>query len=446
MITKSKKFYVSFLMAFMMFLSCLMPEIGALSSGKTAFADDLPKTKVYYITDYAGSDEIEKMIIQQTGLPVERQYFPGDELTQLLSRKREDGNAITLLFDSLSSAKNAYVILEIRTRFLPQPIAEGESEPYLTHNLRHLFLGLKGENCEIMFICGTDESFFGSYKEFLSFADIHVNTDVLYLYFATIFKQIAAESGNGDGRFNNATLIFDENFSKNIRKGFKECYFFKAFFIAYIRSVYREEIESGATSRIIFEENNIKVLCHITDDDRYPDRFYDVVRGDEFDWSLDKERFDNARIYAFGATWKDEECDEPYSLKWLRAMFEIRDFLNFDNENFNIYMYNDARHTYSELRDSSVRSAHTVTDINYVIKPFVCGSVMKRFDNWSGNCDITHKPWDNGDGNNENSWLIESYGDLEIGGWSSFMTQEDYDYFFNYSDDWDTAWQGRMIG
>lgn len=69
MIIKSKKFHVSFFMAIMMFLSCMIPAIGALSSVKTVFADDgAQRTKVYYITDYAGSDKIEQEIISQTSL------------------------------------------------------------------------------------------------------------------------------------------------------------------------------------------------------------------------------------------------------------------------------------------------------------------------------------------------------------------------------------------
>ena len=119
MITKSKKFYVSFLMAFMMFLSCLMPAIGVLSSEKTAFADDSPKTKVYYITDYAGSDEIEQEIISQTSLTsnpltVERKYYPEKILQKILTADEEFErmypDVIAEFFQEVEEISDAYVI------------------------------------------------------------------------------------------------------------------------------------------------------------------------------------------------------------------------------------------------------------------------------------------------------------------------------------------------
>lgn len=446
MITKSKKFYVSFLMAFMMFLSCLMPAIGVLSSEKTAFADDSPKTKVYYITDYAGSDEIEQEIISQTSLTsnpltVERLYFSRED--GFLNLLMQYYNNTLLGCESWENIRNAYILFEIRTPILKQVVPEDADEPVLTEILYNMFAKMKENNCKIMFINGTDETLFGEYTDFLDKVDIHVNINILHLFIASIFQRII-DTCNTE-KWHDVTFIFSQNLSFDIKSGFKRCWFFNDYFIAYIRSVYREEIEWGALSRDVFENNNIKIVCHAPKDETtnedVPNRFYDVVRCTYFNWQEEPDKIANEHIYALGTTWDDEDSDVPYSLGWLRLMLEMRSDSMLEDD-FNIFIYNDAQYTFSEFFAEGVYKAHSVSDVNYVILPFVMGdSNMVRFDNWDGRCIITHKPVQRGAG----GWLLERI-DLNVPGWLDFMTQEDYDYFFNYSDDWDTAWQGGMIG
>lgn len=452
MITKSKKFHVSFLMAIMMFLSCLIPAIGVLSSGKAAFADGgVQRTKVYYITDYAGSDKIEQEIISQTSLTsnpltVERKYYPEKILQKILTAdeefKRVNPDVIAEFFQEVEEISDAYVIFEMRWAMKVQVIPEDGSEPKLTENLYNIFYSLhEKKNCKVMFICGTDESRFGQYTNFLDYVDIHVNTDIFYLYVAAIFGRI--KSACGSEQWQNITFIFDESFSERITEGFKANWFFYNYFIPYIRAVYREQIEDGATSRDIFVNNNIKLLCHFPErssngEDTKPNQFYDIVENYYFDWEEEgHEIMYNDYIYALGTTWNDEDSSEPYSLRWTRLIQNLCPMIGMDNDRYEIFVYDDARHDFTEFNDPGVYTAYTENDVNYVILPFVTDDVnMARFDNWKGRCVITHKPLDP----YGNGWLGDGEIEIDMSGWLDFMTQEDYDYFFNYGDDWNTAW------
>ena len=446
MITKSKKFYVSFFMAIMMFLSCLIPAIGVLSSEKTAFADGgVQRTKVYYITDYAGSDKIEQEIISQTSLTsnpltVERKYYPREMLQDIL--KEDEDFKITHpyviedFFQEVAEISDAYVIFEMRWAMKVQVIPEDGSEPKLTENLSRIFSMLhEVNNCKIMFICGTDENRFGQYTNFLDYVDIHVNTDIFYLYVAAIFGRI--KSACGSEQWQNVTFIFDESMT-TVDTGVEfRSWFLNNYFIPYIRAVYRDQIENGMTQREIFENNNIKILCHSTEDNSYPNRFYDVLQDYYFDWEEDLKRIENERIYALGTTWNDEDSDEPYSLRWTRLIQNLCPTIGMDNDQYEIFVYDDARHDFTEFNDPGVYTAYTENDVNYVILPFVKGDGnMVRFDNWKGRCVITHKPLDP----YENGWLGEGEIEIDMSGWQYFMTQEDYDYFFRHGDDGDTAW------
>ena len=178
-------------------------------------------------------------------------------------------------------------------------------------------------------------------------------------------------------------------------------------------------------------------MCHATDGDRYPNRFYDIVQGDYFDWEEDQKRIENERIYALGATWNDDNSTEPYSLQWTKLIQNLCPAIGMKDDRYEIFIYNDARHDFTEFQEPGVYTAYTVNDVNYVILPFVTDDVnMARFDNWKGRCAITHKPLDP----YENGWLGEGEIEIDMSGWQYFMTQEDYDYFFNYGDDGDTAW------
>lgn len=446
MITKSKKFYVSFFMAIMMFLSCLIPTIGVLSSEKTAFADEgVQRTKVYYITDYAGSDEIEQEIISQTSLTsnpltVERKYYPREMLQKILEEDEEIESAnpyvIEEFFQEVAEVSDAYVIFEMRWAMTVQVIPEDGSEPKLTENLSRIFSILhEDNNCKIMFICGTDESRFGQYTNFLDYVDIHVNTDIFYLYVAAIFGRI--KSACGSEQWQNVTFIFDESMVTVDAEGGVKSWFLESYFYLYIRAVYRDRIENGMTQREIFEMNDIKIVCHATDEDRYPNRFYDIVQGDYFDWEEDQKRIENERIYALGATWNDDNSTEPYSLQWTKLIQNLCPAIGMKDDRYEIFIYNDARHDFTEFQEPGVYTAYTVNDVNYVILPFVTDDVnMARFDNWKGRCAITHKPLDP----YENGWLGEGEIEIDMSGWQYFMTQEDYDYFFRHGDDGDTAW------
>lgn len=60
-----------------------------------------------------------------------------------------------------------------------------------------------------MFICGTDESLFENYNHFLTYVDIHINTDIFSSFMIQIFESII---DNGSEGFRNVTFILDESF------------------------------------------------------------------------------------------------------------------------------------------------------------------------------------------------------------------------------------------
>ena len=112
-----------------------------------------------------------------------------------------------------SAIKNSLIIYEQRERFDKQVMLwEGYDPQRQTEALKDLFSMWKEANCQIMFICGTDEEFFCDYdnNEFLDYVDIHVNID-LFSYFTDTFFQMYRENGYP------STIILDRSLSYNCR-------------------------------------------------------------------------------------------------------------------------------------------------------------------------------------------------------------------------------------
>lgn len=427
------------LLAIMMVVGALLSCIkGVVLQDNTTASAMGNSSKVYYITDYACSNEIEQKIIDETAdttnpLTVEKIQLPSadDYKEYLLALLEYYEMTESEEYTPWCEIKNAYVIFEMRGILATQVIPEGDVAPRLTDLLCEMFYTWQRINfCTIMFICGTDETRFGAYTEFLEYVDIHVNTDIFHVFVSTIFEQISLDCG--DRQWRNVTLILDESLSTGIIEGkYTKSRFFLEYFLAYIQTVYVDELQSKGTIRALFENYNIKIVCYATNDGARPTYFYDIVH--QFYFDIEKEGMDiikNDNIYAIGTSWSVSSVDP---LQLLELVSDLRERYGIEDETFKIYYYNDAKYTSAVLEEDYVYQAHTVRDFSYVILPFVEDDIMTRFDNWPGVCDITHKPLDP----SENGWLSEFAAILlDIDGWNIFMTQEEYDQYIGNVDEW----------
>lgn len=87
----------------------------------------------------------------------------------------------------MSGLNNAYVIVEIN-KMIPGNTFSDTNETWF-NQLRDLFREMKSNGCNIMFVCGTEETLFEDCTDFLDYVDIHVNTDTFSLFLINIFLE-----------------------------------------------------------------------------------------------------------------------------------------------------------------------------------------------------------------------------------------------------------------
>ncbi len=302
----------------------------------------------------------------------------------------------------------------------------------IVDKLRGIFYTMKTNNCEIMFICGTDEMRFFTHNDFLDYVDIHINTDQLTVFIANILYRAVNECR--DQKIFGCTFLIDLSFSQNIEQGYSKSWFFKYYFIKYIRAVYKDEIQrQGFSNARVLHDNGIKIICHLGGN-----RFFDAVKGREY-YCYDYTEFYqsyliNERIYAIGATWMGED----YSQEWI---WFLNDLQNYVQNYFPIFIFNSNEYSMIEYLAPNVYMAGQRIN-NYpliltIMQEFLNGQDLSNYDNWSGRCVITHKAIFQGPG----GWMIdileEGNGiEFNISGWQLFMNEEDYEYFFGYNDGW----------
>lgn len=372
--------------------------------------------KVYYYTDYSGYGALYT-VIQNSGISdITVTYHDSDFLDNFI----DDYNAGEF------NISDAYVIFEIRNGF-------SKRIPYM---LEDIFCNMKNNNCQIMFICGTEELRFAGYNSFLDYADIHINTDTFSTFLGSIFYrwQESCETP----RVNDTTFILDKNLVSGLN-GLDDsrCWFLMNYFMPFIRHVYMEEIRVARhTNYRVLRDNRINILCH-TDSG-----YLELVNGIYIDENnIEDCQFirESQRIIAVGTTW----LGTNYSEEWL---YETEDMLmaaGIQSSKVKIYMYGQ-----NLFLLSSYYNMYICNDVNYDLQipdDFLQNKNLGVYDNWGGRCIVTHKTIPQG----FNGWMIDFDGTEEselAGFWKAwhlfpdtepdeYETSDEY-YYRHYDESW----------
>ncbi len=341
---------------------------------------------------------------------------------------------IDFLSNEFSDVEDAYIIFELRNG-IDSWVSIAECSLY------NVFENFKGNDCKIMFICGTDELRFYNQNDFLEFVDIHINTDLLTIFLSSIFYKV--QSDYNDTKIQNATFFIDAYFSDNVQNGYLSCWFFKDYLLKFIRSVYREEIEfQGKKNYEILRENNIKIICDLGNGTYFDAAYGTFYANNAEDLS---ERISNDRFYAIGHT----KLGNVYSQEWYNLAEDLKAYFNPNMAG--IYVYNEAHYTFY---DGSVYTQGSGLGLfTRIVSDFICGYSLTGYDNWVGKCDVTHKDVPQGSG----GWMycfglpdqnLTSFAEMNpylafLDAWQIVLSTEvkdgheisDYDYYNSYFDD-----------
>lgn len=306
--------------------------------------------------------------------------------------------------------ENSLIIYEQRGRFYRQ-IIDGANPHAQIDFLYNAFSVLKGSNCKIMFICGTDEEFFAENdnNELLDYVDIHVNID-MFSYFIDTFFQIYFEKGLS------TTIIVDKSLSVNCTNDYtsvetnvhNEKYFNTGDFCNYILPSYLRRycdmsfLNGFVTISDMLQQLNLNVLCHTGDDRNGNHVFYDMRSRIEYTYT-DEEGFIDwyfADRYCFLGTTR--LGDNSYVLDGM--LRELTDTLGIEDM-WDTYMYIEngcydptAVEGYPCKYLFGLDRYQTAAFLQPIMYDFIMGNDLQPYDNWDGRCEITCKSISAGDG------------------------------------------------
>lgn len=424
MLKSFKKSILHITLAFLLAAACFVPLRTTNIAVRSTAEENEPLTELYYISDTMENyDSIQTMAeavsLTYNAIPLRVETL-GYEMAFWWIEEQEGVN--------WNDISNAYVIFELLREFPMTVIPESGETFVITDELAAIFEALKAHNCRIMFVCGTDEGRFYNHTEFLDYVDIHVNLDVFYMFYSTIFE-MAKNVEEHDNELRETTFIFDFYFSGKTG-GFVDSWFFKKIFLPYIRSEFRDEAEDGASLYEILESNGIQVLCYMyeSEDECY---FYDIVDGVE----LGEDGYEMIRydyVYAVGATLWDETGFDS----WLRTVSNYRERKCGSDiekrEKFKIFVFGTSGNEYYEFDE--IYFAYGGGGYSTSRNAFICGERdLSRFDNYDGRCVVSHRPVDYTE--HLGGWIpleVVIYKDA----WQLIMEEAEYNFFFNYSEEW----------
>lgn len=216
---KTRTKFVALLSAIAFFMLSLFGLGGALrafADGEAMPADPDPTPKsLYYFSDYYQCEEYYNNGFIRDILN-EDDSFTYSELNYWNYGNSDGFWTQFYLYncnEEFDKIENAFVIVEVRNSFTIEPVSEEwehEERGYNFFLLEEVFSQLKGQNCQIMFICGLDEVYFdyNEYDAFLEYVDIHIKVDFASTYAQTMLYELT------DGYWDNGlreptTLIFD---------------------------------------------------------------------------------------------------------------------------------------------------------------------------------------------------------------------------------------------
>lgn len=279
---------------------------------------------------------------------------------------------------------NALVIFDMSAGIMENRGLNIKSELHFLRRLKIIFMGLKEENCKIMFICGTQEIRFstpgepinseGNLNEFLDYVDIHINVSQFEPFYMSMIVKIEEETNGRD-----ATLIFDEN---------SKLY---DIVIDYYQRKYRNDYFPIKEQYDSFEE----YLCDSCN--------FQIIRYNNIDESfIDYDRsicynvsdfIRNNVVYAIGmmnnesyfSNWIEKINDANTQMNYAKWSVFVYNRLNVNISNYNILgtLYYSREYKYERYN----------VEMNCVIYDFIYGEDLTIYDNRQGRCQITYRPF-----------------------------------------------------
>ena len=380
---KLKSKATAFLLAILFAAACFAPlydAVRASAADGTSMPVDPPAEQpmdVLYIGDNAQNAAYIENSVSDADIYCWTTDFLDDFLMQYI-------------YGTFDNVSNTYVIFEMQQSLGMSIINEGEEGIPLFNLFQSMFSSMKGNGCEIMFIFGTEEERWAEYNDFLDYVDIHINTDILYLFLGNVFTDMKEESE--DWRLKDVAFIFDAGLTSHPEgSSVQEGWFFSNWFIPYIKQVYKEEFSGGEYAEDVFEDN--RILCHVQGN-----IYYDAVYDTEITFTAESmaEQLSGYILCPVGLFLA--ECD----FTWLEQMGDLQGMLG---ENFPIYIYNTGSSV--PLLGNNLRESGQINSIPSIIEEFINGEDMSNYDNWPGRCEITHRPMTQ----SEDGWMEEISGD-----------------------------------
>lgn len=395
--------------------ACTIPAL-ATSDDPIATPDD--GAPVYYFSDATYSSAYAQRL-EQDGIDVTLYAFTdlGDYESRL--RVMLDAGDLDL--------RGAYVIFELTSAlFAGDPLTEllfftvnesGEKEPGW---LEELFIRFREMGCEqIMFVCDTDEKLFEAYSDCLERVDVHVNTDIWYVFISNVFYRIVQELGE---QLEGVTFLVDDSYNRSTVPQPHNGANFVKWLLLYLRTVYRGVIGVPTwDDALMLQTLNINVLV-----DAGNFSYYDLVSGTTL--SVDSDDFIERMgrpAYAIGST----QSGTTYAETWVGEVLWIRDTYDID---LPIYIYNLDWFTCEDYAETDVYCSGGVYNLYAVMYDFADGAEMTPYQNWTGRCGITHKTLLFGPG----GWMQDLSDLLDVEGWGLLMDGETYNYYYGYMTFW----------
>ena len=375
---KLKTKMTALLLAILFMATCFVPLYGMTQARAAGGSTDDPqKDTLVYIGDNPQSKVFCETELDGMFENYELYYYERDAFETNFEEKYDEGQ-----FDGI---EDAYVIFEMQDTM--GETTSPTDEDYLPNILLELFSTLKENGCKIMLIFGTDETRFLENNEFLDYVDIHINTDIFYLFICNVFMDMAEMST--DWKLEGVTFIFDLSMDSFVNGGIGG----ESMLFRYFMTVYKEEASDLAdVVRILLGKN--EVLIH----DESGNTYYDVLQDMTVSFASDEfiSLVDGPVICAAGLH------SMSYDPLWLEQMFVLREMIHTP---FPVYVYNTGE--FSEYEGEALYLSGQLQDISHIMVEFLQGEDLSEYDNIEGRCEITHRPMTQ----SEDGWMEEISGD-----------------------------------
>ncbi len=257
--------------------------------------------------------------------------------------------------------------------------------------LGYVFLPVKARKFRTMFISEVDEMFFYVKGGFLdNYVDIHINKDTYTQFLINVFAKIYDSFDMGFD-WHNLTFILSWNLYQS---GFIETRLFSLLETAFSSTLFERQL----SVQDYCAENNIKILVYCADATFMDGFTLEYIHVEHIYDDKLSDYFEGQSLVAIGANWATCEyynSANAFDDEWIDMantiydVFAIEDYHG--NMNTIIFQYEH----YPKEYYLPAYATYGPYDITYIIEDFVSCREPKQhlmqYDNWPGDCEITHK-------------------------------------------------------